>query len=56
VVPMGVVLCRLVPSAAHTDEDIALTLKAFAQARDELGVGTVFPSSWTGATVDQGGT
>ena len=56
VVPMGVVLCRLVPSASHTDEDIALTLKAFAEARDELGVGTVFPSSWTGSAAHQGET
>jgi glycine C-acetyltransferase len=44
VVPKGVVLCRLVPTASHTDEDIALTLKAFQEARDELGLGAKVPS------------
>jgi glycine C-acetyltransferase len=38
VVPKGVVLCRLVPTASHTDDDIARTLAAFAEARDELGL------------------
>lgn len=38
VVPKGVVLCRLIPTAAHTDEDIAVTLRAFAELRDELGL------------------
>lgn len=38
VVPKGVVLCRLIPTAAHTDEDIARTLRAFAELRDELGL------------------
>ena len=36
VVPRGVVLFRLTSSAAHTDEDIELTLEAFKQLRDRL--------------------
>ncbi|NLI97486.1 pyridoxal phosphate-dependent aminotransferase family protein [bacterium] len=36
VVPKGVVLCRMIPTAAHTDEDIALTIKAFREVRDEM--------------------
>lgn len=36
VVPKGVVLCRMIPTAAHTDEDIELTLKAFREVRDEM--------------------
>jgi 7-keto-8-aminopelargonate synthetase-like enzyme len=38
VVPRGVVLCRLVPSASHTDEDVAVTIRAFRETRDELGL------------------
>jgi len=45
VVPRGVVLCRLIPTASHTDEDIDLTLRAFAEVRDELGLGARIPSA-----------
>jgi glycine C-acetyltransferase len=38
VVPRGVMLCRLVPTASHTGEDIARTVKAFQEVRDELGL------------------
>jgi glycine C-acetyltransferase len=38
VVPKGVVLCRLIPTAAHTAADVAETLRAFAELRDELGL------------------
>ncbi len=38
VVPKGVLLCRMIPTAAHTDEDIAQTIQAFKEVRDELGV------------------
>ncbi len=36
VVPKGVVLLRLIPTAAHTDEDVAQTLAAFQSLRDDL--------------------
>ncbi len=36
VVPKGVVLCRMIPTASHTDEDIDITLKAFRDVRDEM--------------------
>lgn len=36
VVPKGVLLVRMIPTAAHTDEDIELTLKAFHEVRDEM--------------------
>jgi glycine C-acetyltransferase len=45
VVPRGVVLCRLIPTASHTEEDIDLTLRAFAEVRDELGLGAAIPSA-----------
>ncbi|HYR83243.1 MAG TPA: hypothetical protein VE422_04110 [Terriglobia bacterium] len=35
VVPKGIVLCRLVPTAAHTEEDIDCTIRAFVEVRDE---------------------
>jgi len=38
VVPRGVLLCRLVPTVNHTDEDIARTVQAFREVRDELGL------------------
>jgi glycine C-acetyltransferase len=34
VVPKGVVLCRLIPTAAHTEEDIARTIQAFVDMRE----------------------
>jgi glycine C-acetyltransferase len=36
VVPKGTVLCRLVPTVAHTEEDVAETVRAFVGMRDEL--------------------
>jgi glycine C-acetyltransferase len=36
VVPKGTVLCRLVPTVAHTEADVADTVHAFVQMRDEL--------------------
>lgn len=38
VVPKGVLLARMIPTAAHTDEDIEETLKAFREVRDEMGL------------------
>jgi len=36
VVPKGVIILRLIPTAAHTDEDIDLTLEAFSTLRGKL--------------------
>lgn len=38
VVPRGVVLFRLTSTAAHTDEDVDLTLDAFRKLRDHLNI------------------
>lgn len=36
VVPRGIILFRMVPTASHTDEDIERTLTAFRKVRDDL--------------------
>jgi glycine C-acetyltransferase len=36
VVPMGVVLFRMIPTASHTDEDVERTIEAFKNMRDRL--------------------
>lgn len=36
VIPKGQIILRLIPTAAHTDEDIDLTLAAFSALRDKL--------------------
>lgn len=36
VIPKGQIILRLIPTAAHTDEDIDLTLKAFGELRDKV--------------------
>jgi len=36
VVPKGILLFRMVPTASHTDEDIERTIAAFRKVRDEL--------------------
>ncbi len=36
VVPKGVIILRLIPTAVHTDEDIDLTLAAFSTVREKL--------------------
>ncbi len=40
VVPKGLILLRLIPTATHTLEDIAITLDAFSAIRDRLQNGT----------------
>jgi glycine C-acetyltransferase len=40
VIPKGHIIYRLIPTAAHTDEDIALTLKAFEETKKKLDEGT----------------
>lgn len=36
VIPRGQIIYRLIPTAAHTDEDITLTLDAFSEAKQKL--------------------
>ena len=36
VVPHGVFLCRMIPTAAHTEEDVQKTLSAFRMMRDRM--------------------
>ncbi len=39
VIPKGHIIFRLIPTAVHTDEDIELTLKAFAETKKKLDAG-----------------
>lgn len=39
VIPKGHIIYRLIPTAAHTDEDIELTLKAFSATKNKLDKG-----------------
>lgn len=39
VIPKGHIIYRLIPSAAHTDEDIEITLKAFSETKLKLDAG-----------------
>jgi glycine C-acetyltransferase len=39
VIPKGHIIYRLIPSAAHTDEDINLTLEAFSETKAKLDAG-----------------
>ena len=36
VVPRGIAVFRMIPTAAHSEEDVDITLKAFAELRDRL--------------------
>jgi glycine C-acetyltransferase len=36
VIPKGQIILRLIPTAAHTDEDIDTTLNAFSELRDKI--------------------
>jgi glycine C-acetyltransferase len=40
VIPKGLILLRMIPTATHTMEDIDLTLKAFSAIRERLENGT----------------
>ncbi len=46
VIPKGHIIYRLIPTAAHTDEDIRLTLKAFEETKKKLG-GTDLPKNFS---------
>lgn len=39
VIPKGHIIYRLIPTAVHTDEDIALTLQAFSETKSKLDAG-----------------
>lgn len=39
VIPRGHIIYRLIPTAAHTDEDIQLTLEAFTAVKEKLDAG-----------------
>jgi glycine C-acetyltransferase len=39
VIPKGEIIYRLIPTAAHTDEDIEQTLKAFEETKEKLDAG-----------------
>lgn len=39
VIPKGHIIYRLIPSAVHTDEDIATTLNAFSETKEKLDAG-----------------
>ncbi|MFQ6069178.1 MAG: aminotransferase class I/II-fold pyridoxal phosphate-dependent enzyme [Candidatus Aminicenantales bacterium] len=44
VVPKGIVLFRMIPTAAHTDEDVEETIEAFRKVRDELNLSLNSPA------------
>jgi glycine C-acetyltransferase len=39
VVPKGVIMFRLIPTAAHTLEDVEITMKAFSEVKEKLEAG-----------------
>ncbi|MEP6596783.1 MAG: pyridoxal phosphate-dependent aminotransferase family protein [Ginsengibacter sp.] len=39
VIPKGVIIFRIIPTAAHTDEDTEITLKAFEETKKKLDAG-----------------
>jgi glycine C-acetyltransferase len=45
VVPKGIVLFRMIPTASHTDEDIQVTVNAFRKVRDDLKLNLKMPKS-----------
>jgi glycine C-acetyltransferase len=39
VVPKGIILLRLIPTAVHTMEDVKYTIETFSKLRDKLTAG-----------------
>ena len=39
VIPKGMIILRLIPTASHTDEDIRVTLDAFSAVREKMAAG-----------------
>lgn len=52
VIPKGMMLLRLIPTAAHSEEDIQITLDAFEQVGAKLNNGTYMKMSKEKALVD----
>ena len=48
VVPKGVIMLRLIPTAAHSSEDVEYTLKAFAEVSKKLKAGKYVADKVTG--------
>ena len=48
VVPKGVIMLRLIPTAVHTSEDVDYTLKAFAEVSKKLNAGKYVADKVTG--------
>jgi glycine C-acetyltransferase len=48
VIPKGIIIIRLIPTAMHTLEDVAYTLKAFSEVKDKLTSGKYI----TGEVID----
>ena len=40
VIPKGLILLRLIPTASHNLEDVSMTLNAFSKIREKLEKGT----------------
>ena len=40
VIPKGLILLRLIPTASHTLDDVSITLNAFSNIREKLEKGT----------------
>ncbi len=38
VIPLGLCMFRMIPTAAHTEEDVQTTISVFKKMRDELGL------------------
>ncbi|ANI90512.1 8-amino-7-oxononanoate synthase [Arachidicoccus ginsenosidimutans] len=57
VIPKGHIIYRLIPSAAHSDEDIEITLKAFSETKVKLDAGeykvAAIPDEWQSVAVDE---
>lgn len=45
VVPKGVIMLRIIPTAVHTLEDVKYTLEAFSEVRDKLAAGKYYAES-----------
>ncbi|HEU5364893.1 MAG TPA: pyridoxal phosphate-dependent aminotransferase family protein, partial [Hanamia sp.] len=39
VIPKGEIIFRIIPTAAHTDEDVDITLRAFEETKKKLDAG-----------------
>ncbi|MEQ8534408.1 MAG: pyridoxal phosphate-dependent aminotransferase family protein, partial [Imperialibacter sp.] len=51
VVPKGVIMLRIIPTAVHTLEDVELTIAAFEKVKGKLDEGIYAKAGSKGATV-----